>query len=290
MAHHADTWLAAVEETIRLAEASGDLHLRIAMRAAGAYAYLCAGEFDRFDRELGVVLELAGDDRRAGAGIVIGSPVAWAVMAKGLVQREWGQLEKAEEMFNRALRIADEEGDPEIASWTRSNQALLLGMRGEAEAGVALARRNCELTERLGDVFSRSLAVANLGAVQLLAEEYVDALDSFEEAERVYRSAVPEGDEMESWRDALRAQALAGVGRTEEGIEMAEHSVRIARERGLRWSLPLALLAVARTRAAAGAGGVHEALDEAAAVAEETGAVTSLTSIEEEREALATSR
>jgi class 3 adenylate cyclase/tetratricopeptide (TPR) repeat protein len=290
MAHRADAWLEAVEETIRLAEESGDLHLRIAMRAAGAYAYLCAGEFDRFDRELDTVLELAGDDHRAGAGIVIGSPVAWAVMAKGLVQREWGHLEKADELFNRALRIADADGDPEIASWTRSNQALLLGMRGEAEAGIALGRRNCELTERLGDVFSRSLAVANLGAVQLLAGEYAAALDSFEEAERVYRDAVPDGDEMEAWRDSLRAQALAGVGRTEEGVELAERAARVARERGLRWSLPLALLATARTRAAAGTGGVNEALDEAAAIAEETGALTNLSSIEEEREALAASR
>jgi len=132
--------------------------------------------------------------------------------------------------------------------------------------------------------------VANLGAVQLLAEKYEEALDSFEEAERVYRAAVPDGDEMESWRDALRAQALAGVGRTEEAVELAEHAARVARDRGLRWSLPLALTAVARTRAAAGTGGVTEVLDEAATIAKETGAVTNLSSIEEEREALAASR
>jgi class 3 adenylate cyclase/tetratricopeptide (TPR) repeat protein len=290
MAHHADAWLAEVAETTRLAEESGDLHLRIAIVASCSYAYLCAGDFQRFDRELDKVLELVGEDRQAGAGIVIGSPTAWALMAKGLVRREWGRLEEADELFNRALRIADEDGDPEIASWTRSNQSLLLGMRGEAEAGVALARRNCELTERLGDVFSRSLALANMGGVQLIAEDYAGALASFEEAERVYRDAVPDGDEMEAWRDALRAQALAGVGRTEEAVELAEGAVRIARERGMRWSLPLALLATARTRAAAGTDGVDTAFDEATTVAEETGAVTTLAAIEEEREALAASR
>jgi class 3 adenylate cyclase/tetratricopeptide (TPR) repeat protein len=290
MAHHANAWLEAVAETIRLAEESGDLQLRIAIRASCSYAFLCAGDFERFDRELDQVLELAGDDRCAGAGIIIGSPVAWAVMAKGLVHRERGRLDKAEELFNRALRIADEDGDPEIASWTRSNQSLLMAMRGEAEAGIALARRNCELTERLGDVFSRSLAVANLGAVQLAAEEYAAALDSLEEAERVYRGAVEGGDEMEAWRDALRAQALAGVGRSEEAVELAEHAVRTARERGMRWSLPLALLALARSRAAADADGAGAALDEATTVAEETGALTSLAAIEEEREALTASR
>ncbi len=290
MAHRAETWLQAVEETNRLAEESGDLHLRIAIVASCSYAYLCVGDFERFDQELDRVLELVGEDRQAGAGIVIGSPTAWALMAKGLVRREWGRLEEADELFKRALQIADEDGDPEIASWTRSNQSLLLGMRGEAEAGIALARRNCELTERLGDVFSRSLALANMGGVQLAAEDYAGALTSFEEAERVYRDAVPHGDEMEAWRDALRAQALAGVGRVEEAVELAEGAVAIARERGMRWSLPLALLATARARAAAGAAGVGEALDEATAVAEETGAVTTLASIEAEREALAASR
>jgi class 3 adenylate cyclase/tetratricopeptide (TPR) repeat protein len=289
-AHHADTWLEACEATVRLADESGDLHLRIAIRASCSYAHLCAGDFDRFDEELDKVLELAGDDRRAGAGIIIGSPVAWAVMAKGLVHRERGRLDKAGELFNRALQIADEDGDPEIASWTRSNQAMLLGMQGESGAGIALGRHNCELTERLGDVFSRSLAVANLGAVQLAAEDYAGALDSLEEAERVYRGAVAGGDEMEPWRDALRAQALTGIGRTEEAIELAEGAVAIARERGMRWSLPLALLGTARIRAAAGADGVEGILDEAAAVAEETGAVTSLSAVEEEREALAASR
>jgi class 3 adenylate cyclase/tetratricopeptide (TPR) repeat protein len=286
MAHEAQAWIEAVEETARLADESGDLHLRVAIRAACSYAYLCVGDFEQFDRELDRILELAGEDRQTGAGIVIGSPVAWATMAKGLVQRERGNLDGAEVLFDRALQIATEEGDPEIASWTRSNQSLMHGMRGEAEAGIALARRNCELTERLGDVFSRSLALANLGGVQLAAGEYDAALDSLDEAERVYRSAVPDGDEMEAWRDGLRAQALAGVGRTDEALELATEATRIARERGMRWSLPLAILALARSRAAAGDPDVTDVLDEAAAIAQETGALTTLAAIEEERDAL----
>jgi tetratricopeptide (TPR) repeat protein len=287
MTHRAEMWLEAVEDTVRLADESGDLHLRIATRAACSYAFLCTGRFDDFERSLHEVLELAGDDRGAGAGIIIGSPVAWATMALGLVQRERGRLEQAEEQFAAALRIADEEGDPEIASWTRSNQALMLAMRGEPEAGVALARRNCELTERLGDVFSRSLALANLGASQLATGEYAAALESLEEAERVYRAAMDNGGEMEAWRAALRAEALNGVGRTEEAIALAEWAAEIAAERGMRWTLPLALLAVGRGRIAAGRGGAREALDRAAEIAEETGAATTLAAIDEERDAIA---
>ncbi|HUC07692.1 MAG TPA: tetratricopeptide repeat protein, partial [Solirubrobacterales bacterium] len=286
----ASGWLEAVRETIDLADASGDPHLRIAIRAAGSYAHLCTGDFDGFDRALDEVLELAGDDRRAGAGIIIGSPVAWATMAKGLVMRERGQLEDAEAQFNTALRIATEEGDPEIASWTRSNQALMLAMRGDLDAAIALARRNCELTERLGDVFSRSLALSNLGGAQIAAGDYAAALDSLEEAERVYRAAVSDGDEMETWRAGLRAEALVGVGRGEEGLELAEWATEVARERGMLWSLPLDLQALAIARTANGLDGAGAALDEAAEIAERTGARISLQAVEMTRETLGAAR
>jgi class 3 adenylate cyclase/tetratricopeptide (TPR) repeat protein len=286
MPHHADTWLAAVAETNRLADEAGDLHLRIAIRAAGSYAHLCAGDFDGFDQALDEVLELAGEDRRAGAGIVIGSPVAWATMAKGLVLRERGDLENAEAQFNAALQIATEDGDPEIASWTRSNQSLMLAMRGELDAAIALARRNCELTERLGDVFSRSLALSNLGGAQIAAGDYAGALETLEEAERVYRGAVSDGDEMETWRAGLRSEALTGVGRAEEGLELAEWATEVARERGMLWSLPLDLQAVAIARAALGRDGAEQMLDEAAEVARGTGAMISLEAVETTRATL----
>jgi len=283
MAHQADVWLAAVEEVNRLADESGDLHLRIGLRGAGAYAYLCTGDFDGFERELDRVLELTGGDRDMGAGIVIGSPIAWATMGKGLVLRERGRVDEAEELFNAALTVAIEDGDPETASWTRGNLSLMLAVRGDAAAGVALARRNCELTERLGDVFSRSLALANLGASQLAAEEYAEALDSIEESERVYREAMDNGGEMESWRAAIRAEALIGVGRFEEAIELAQWASEIARERGMLWSLPLALQVLGVARAEAGLDGAGEALEEAAEIAKQTGAVLSLEAIEESR-------
>jgi class 3 adenylate cyclase/tetratricopeptide (TPR) repeat protein len=286
MPHHAETWLKAVADTNRLADEAGDLHLRIAIRAAGSYAHLCAGDFDGFDRALDEVLELTADDRRAGAGIVIGSPVAWATMAKGLVLRERGRLEEAETQFNAALQIATEDGDPEIASWTRSNQSLMLAMRGDLDAAIAMARRNCELTERLGDVFSRSLALSNLGGAQITAGEYADALDTLEEAERVYRGAVSDGDEMETWRAGLRAQALIGVGRAEEGLELAEWATGVARERGMLWSLPLDLQAVAIACTALGRDGAEQALNEAAEVARGTGAMISLEAVETTRATL----
>lgn len=281
--HEAKAWLAAVEETVALADESGDAHLRVAVRAAGAYAFLCTADFDAYEEMLDEVLELAQGDRTVGAGVILSSPSAWAVMGKGMVRRERGQYEEAEELFERALRLTAEEDDPETASWVRSNQAGLRAVRGDVEGGLAIARRNCELTERLGDVFSRSLALANLAWAQLAAEEYADSLAAIEEAERLYREAMDNGGEMAAWRAQMRSQALTGLGRVEEAIEVAEWAIATSREQGMLWAYPIANLALARALFAAGSEGVEEALDEGARVARETRALSLLRDIEAER-------
>ena len=90
-------------------------------------------------------------------------------------------------------------------------------IRRDPEAALAIARRNVELTDRLGDVFSRSLALSNLAWTQLIAEEYEAALEAIEESERLYREAMDNGGEMEGWRGQLRARALILVGRDGRG-------------------------------------------------------------------------
>ncbi|HEU4905961.1 MAG TPA: adenylate/guanylate cyclase domain-containing protein [Solirubrobacterales bacterium] len=280
-------WVEGVEKAVRLADESGDEHLRVALRAAGSYAYLCAGRLDRFEAALDEVEELAGGDRSLGAGIVIGSPLAWASMGRGLAQRDRGEIDEAQRLLERAVRLAEEDGDPETASWSRSNLAAMLRLR-EPEAAVAAARSNCERTERLGDVFSRSLALASLGLTLLGTEEYAAALEANEKAERIYREAMGGGGEMEVWRAGLRAEALSGLGRGEEAVAVAEWAVALAGERELFWSLSLASLALARARVAAGdREGALAALEQTEAAAERTGATLVVAVVDEERREMA---
>jgi hypothetical protein len=178
-------------------------------------------------------------------------------------------------------------GDTETASWIRGGIALQRATQGDTEGGVAMGRRNCELTERLGDVFSRSLALGNYAATLLRSEDFAGALDAIEEAETIYREAMGSGGEVEAWRGAVRAEALLGVGRTDEALEVAEWASKTARERGMRWPLPFALQALGRARAAAGKPGAEEALEEGATVAKENGAAVTQEGIEAHREALA---
>jgi class 3 adenylate cyclase len=280
-------WIAGVKEAIRLADESGDRHLRASIRAAGAYAYLCAADFERLDRAADEVLELTDSDPGIGAGIIVGCPMAWAYGIKAIACRERGEFEECERLLQESLGLAEAEGDLETMSWNRSTQGLLYAMRGEASAGVAVGRRNCETTERLGDIFSRSLAIANLGAAQLVAEDFSGALESLEEAERLHREALGGGDEQEGWRAALRAEALTGVGRAKEAEQIAAWAAEVARKRELFWSLPLSLLAQGRARVALKRDDACDPLDEAAALAESSGAVPIQEVIEEERAALA---
>ena len=284
--HQGRVWVRDAEETVALADQTENRHLQVAVRGAGAYAYLCTGDFEGFERALDEMLELVGDDGSIGANIVFGSPIAWGLMGKGMVRRESVEFDAAEELFKRALKIALDEDDPETASWIRTNQSGLLAMRGEAEAALAAARRNCELTDRLGDVFSRSLALANLSWTQMNAEDPEGALESIEAADRLYREAIGNGGEMDAWRLQLRAQALTRLGRAEEAVEVAERAARISGEREMMWTYPVAMLALARAYEAAGSEGAEEALQEAERAARATKARSLLVDIQAEKEQL----
>ena len=280
----AEEWIGATREAMALADESGDPAMRIAIRAASSYSFLAAGDFDECDRLLDEVLELSGDDHTAGAGIVIGCPYAFALQFKGVIARERGDYRRAEELFDSALRIAAEEGDPETESWTRGQKAILLATRNEPDAALALAHRNYELTERLGDVFSRTWALVTLALTYVETGDPAAALDAIERAETLYREAMNSGGEAEAWRIAIRSQALLGVGRIPEALEQGELAADIARDRGMRWSLPRALRALGRARAAAGeAEGAREAFDEAAEVAQAIGSRYELDLIEGDR-------
>ena len=286
IAEHTGEWAVAAEEAIALADRSGDAGLRAAFRGAAAYVQMCAGDLDRLEATVDEMLEILDGDPDLGAGIVIGSPIAWGRMAKAVAVRERGHAEEADDLLDRALREATERGDHETESWVLSSKATVLAEGGEHEAALALALRNRELTERLGDVFSRTMSLSSLAYVHLEAEEFPAALEAIELADGSYREAMGSGGETEGWRAALRARALLGLGRSEEARTHAEWAADTARRRGMNWQLPAALLVLAQARAATGEAGVGEALDEATAVASSRGHRVMLRKIDADRAAL----
>jgi adenylate cyclase len=286
VAHRASDWIAAAGEATQLADDSGDLDLRVAIRGAGCYAQMCAGDLDLVEHAAEEILELGGGDASVGAGIVIGCPPAWALMAKSIALKERDEIEEAERMADESLRMAAEFGDPETESWSRGNKSTLMAERGDLESALALARRNCELTDQLGDVFSRTLALTSLGYAQIAIGDYAEALDTIELSDRTYRQAMNAGGEGEAWRGTLRARALLGAGRAEEALEQAEAAASTSREREMHWQLPGALHVLAQARAATGSTGVEEALEEATTLCERLDHRMTLRKIDADRSAL----
>ena len=287
VAHRSSEWVSAAREATELADSTGDPGLRIAVRSAGAYAQICAGDLDALEATVDELLELTAGDPTLGAGIVVDCPLAWGPMAKSMALRERDRPDEAAELLDDALRIAIEHGDPETESWALGTKSLVLADRDEIEAALAMTRRNRELTERLGDVFSRSTALTAAAYVQLFAGENEGALETIELSDRIYREAMGSGGEAEAWRSTLRARALLALDRTEEGLEEAEWAVATAQRREMGWQIPPALHVLAQARAAAGSPGAEEALDEAAKYAASRGHLMTLRRIEADRETLA---
>jgi tetratricopeptide (TPR) repeat protein len=285
-AEYSTDWISAAVEAIELADKTRDPALRIAARSAGAYAYMCAGDLDGLERTAGKLLELTGGDPALGAGIIVDCPIAWGLMARAVALRERDRPAEAEELLDEALRLTAEHADPETEGWVRGSKCLLLADRGETDAALALARLNCEATERLGDVFSRSAALTSMSYVLQAADEHEEALKTVELSDRLYREAMGSGGETEAWRSTLRARALLGLDRTEEALEEAEWAARTAERRAMGWQIPSALHTLAQARAAAGAPGVEETLKMAAETATRRGHLMTLNRIEAERDEL----
>ena len=288
VAERSSEWVAAAREATELADGTGDPALRIAVRSAGAYAQICAGDLDALEITVDELIELTAGDPTLGAGIVVGCPIAWGPMAKSMALRERDRMDEAEALLDKALDLAMEQEDPETQSWGLGTKGQLLADRGEIEAALAVTRRNRELTDRLGDVFSRSTALTATSYVLNVAGESEEALATVELADRIYREAMGDGGESEAWRATQRARALLSLGREEEALEEAEWAVATAKRREMGWQIPPALQTLAQARAALGADGVEAALDEAADFAGRRGHAMALRRIEADRETLAT--
>jgi class 3 adenylate cyclase/tetratricopeptide (TPR) repeat protein len=284
---HTDDWVRHAEEAIALADESGDPGLRAAIRGAAAYPHMFTGDIDRMEEIADEMLAILDGDPDLGAGIVINSPAAWGKMVKSVALRERDRGDEAERLLDSALAESTERGDPETESWSLGWKAMVLADRGETEAGLALGLRNCELTKRLGDVFSHTNALTSLGYVRLASGEFNEALRDVEVAERGYREAMGAPGESAGWRATLRSLVLLGLERPVEAREEAEAAVARSRARGINWQVPLALRALAQARAATSEEGVVEALDEAAEIAGRLGHRMTLQKIEADRAELA---
>ena len=192
-----------------------------------AYPHLILGDFDGFEAVLDEMIELIDGDRTIGAGVLVGSPLAYAYMSKGMALRERARFEEAEELFDQSA--ADRRGG-------RRSRDGLLGeeqpclcssrVRGDVEEGLELARRGLESTERLGDVFSRTVATSQPRRDPTDGRGRCVGAGDDRDRGRIYIEAMPKAGEMRVLAGSdPRRSADRESGRADEALAIAEAAV-----------------------------------------------------------------
>ena len=222
---------------------------------ASAYALCTPATSTASSSWLDEVIELGGDDPAVGAGIVIGSPVAWAHMGKATVRRERGEFEEAERLLEKAMRLSDgTQGPGDRRAGSAATQAHAARGPGRPRAAVALSRAQLRADRAAR---RRLLTQPRPRQPRLTAWSAERRPRGGAERDRGSREALPRRDG-DGRRDGepgagaygrKRCSASAGSRRRSA---VARRTNEEGRRLGRRWSLPLALLAQARAEAANG--------------------------------------
>ncbi len=283
LAGHVEEYGELGEEVNRLGIEIGDPGLRLGTMGATVYARYVRG---RLAESLAIVDEgiaLGAEDPALGGGIILACPYAWLLMFRGVLLTNMGYPEEAARMFERALEAAAEHGDHETETWTHMNYVTLVRSTGQTELALGHATQAFQLAERIGDAFSRILALYNLGYARLLCGEPSEAITAIERSIELGREART-GLEQEALRAAVLSEALLSAGDRERALEAAQESVALARERGNEALLAICYRVLAEALLASEEPGkvaaAQEALEKAGTAAEATGLRSELPFIE----------
>src|SRR5437773_3170327 len=219
-------------QAVALAEESGDPALYVAV-AGTAYGLFGIGEYREgvaiFDR----AIELADGDPSVGAGTVgaIACPYANCHALKGLNLVHLGRLEDARRLIEQGRKIAREQEDIEVVSWSHMWSSWLACVQGEPEAALAHAQQELEIAERIGGSWSRAMAWFSVGWAERMRGEWRRAIEALERSLTIAREGRT-GVEQHALRLALLGESYLGVGDVERARGLVEEGREIARAQG----------------------------------------------------------
>lgn len=209
-----------------------------------------------------------------------------ALAELGVVACYDGPLSHAREHLERGIAIARQVGDGEFESSCLAALAHVACAAGEAEQGLAAARRCVEIAERLASAF-RVTAYTSLGEALLEMERADEALEAIGRGE----SLDALGEIARLPRIRLRARARLAKGDADGALADAEHVLARSIEAGARIGAAEAAITLAEALRARGqaadATRIESLLDEADRLIAETGAVNLAPLVLLERAALA---
>ncbi len=277
------------EEVNRLSIEIGDPSLRMATIAVPLYGRVIMGRLTEALELAEEGIALGATDPALGGGIQIVCPYAFCLQMRALTLCLMGYQDEPAAELQRAMRTAQEQEDFETLGWAHCSHVVLARYTGQSDTALAHATQAYEIGERIGDAFARAAFLYYLGYAHLLRGETVEAIAAIEgslELARESRTSL----EQEPLRLAGLAEALLAAGDGSRALATAKESLAIALERGSTLYLSVCHRVLAEVLLA-GEGitrvtAAREALENATAAVEATGARAELPFIERAQEML----
>jgi tetratricopeptide (TPR) repeat protein len=235
-------------------------------------------------------IALGAEDPALGRGLVgLTCPYAFSLFQKSIILCLMGQFEESASELDRALRVAQEQGDLELQAFTHISYVSLAYYTEPNEAMLDHATQADEIAERVGSAQLRVWTLYSLGLVRWMRGETDEGIAALERSKELARESRT-GLEHEALRAAVLAEVLLSAGQRSRALETAEESVALALQRGNEAALPMCHRVLAEALLASEDPGkiaaAQEELQEATAAVEATGARAELPFIERARQKL----
>jgi len=183
-----------VDAASMLSLEAGKLAQRVGLRglrlAAAVNLSTWATQFGDIRRSLEIVEDALRDvptNLRVGAEHLGYSPYIWLTMHRGRILTYIGRCDHASEALDRALRLAQDNGEIEIVCWAHQGHVDLAFLRGDAMAASAHARLAVDTAGKIGTLFSTWSAYHSLGRALTLSGDADDAVAALSRALTVMR-------------------------------------------------------------------------------------------------------
>jgi class 3 adenylate cyclase/tetratricopeptide (TPR) repeat protein len=286
----ADEWIGLCKHAAGVADDTDDEGVCLAMRSRLAQSLAVAGRLAEALDIAENTLATPPADTGLGANVLGYSPYVRLVEQRARILIEMGRLEEAIPVLTRAVQLAHTRSDLEVLGWTHGEYVSLARIRGDGGTALTHSLEAMRLAERLGSPFFRAAAALSYGQAHILAGQWAAALAALEEARGIAR--VGQGSiETEGMALAWIAAAHLGLRDSAAARTAADAALGVARERRTRLVECIAQIGRARvyirTDGVRGRATIEEALEQALALVEETGAASNAPFIRVQRARLA---
>ena len=219
-------------ESIRLADETEDIGLRVAVRYGLSGAYFWDGRLRECLAVAEQGLALARGDLDLGADRVGFSPSLGLSLFHGAVLSLTGHPREGAAELDRVIELARTSQQLMPLGMSHAHHAFRCEVTGEAVPALAHGREAVDYTERTGNQAARSFAYFSLGLANLLNGAWHDALE-------VLGTALTIGRErrlslIEGYALGAMAAAHLGLGDRAKALAIAEEAIAVSRPRGAR--------------------------------------------------------